>query len=175
MRRVRLDDALSVLPAGGYVEICQDEKNANSANDQYAPISLFAAASVASDLTNLEDVVKLGDLTAVTATVDGLTTGLIPTTARFVQVTSDSVDKQVSLPIAIAGKEMKILVLATGCELISTVAAHKVNNVVVGATNEAALVAGTLYTLVYDGVNNWVMTGLTALGAVETPVVPDIL
>jgi hypothetical protein len=74
------------------------------------------------------------------------------------------------------GKELRLHCAATGCELISAVAGDKVNNVVVGATNEAALVAGTVYTLRYvASTTNWVMTGLTALGAVETPVIPDAL
>ena len=80
------------------------------------------------------------------------------------------------LPAAVDGKVLRIHVAATGCELISAVATDKVNNVVVGATNEAALVAGTVYTLRYvASADNWVMDGLTALGAVETPVIPDAL
>jgi hypothetical protein len=110
---------------------------------------------------------------AITATVGGGTTGLITATTKFAAVTSDDATKQISLPAAIGGKELRIFVAATGCELISAVVGDKVNNVVVGATNEAALVAGTIYTCVYDGVDNWVMTGLTNLGVVETPVVPD--
>ncbi len=116
-----------------------------------------------------------GDSDAVVATVDGLTTGLIPAAARFVTVTSSVATKQISLPAAIGGKDLQILGPANGCELISVVAGDKVNTVVVGATNEAALVAGTLYTLHYDGVDNWIMDGLDGLGAVETPVIPDTM
>jgi hypothetical protein len=112
---------------------------------------------------------------AIVATTGGATTGLISADTTFANVTTDSINKQVSLPAAVAGKKLKILVAATGCELISVVAADKVNSVVVGATNEAALVAGTTYSLEYDGTDNWVMSGLTALGAVETAVVPDTL
>ena len=168
MRRVRLDDALAAIPTGGYVEICQDEHNADSSNDQYAPVSLLATAAQI-------DAIQLGGRSAIVATTGGATTGLIPADALFAEVTTDSIDKQISLPAAVAGKSLYIFVNATGCELISVVAGDKVNNVVVGATNEAALVALTLYSLVYDGVDNWVMTGLTQLGAVETPVVPNAL
>ena len=116
-----------------------------------------------------------GNSVGITATTGGGTTGLIVATAEHVSVTTDSGDKQISLPAAVAGKRIRITGPTNGCELISVVAGDKVNTVVVGATNEAALVAGSLYTLEYDGVDNWIMTGTDALGAVETPVVPDSL
>jgi len=116
-----------------------------------------------------------GSSEAITATVGGGTTGLISATTDLAVVTSSVATKQVSLPAAVGGKKLQIFCAANGVELISAVAGDKVNNKVVGATNEAALVAGTLYSLEYTGTDNWVMQGLTALGAVETPVVPDAL
>lgn len=112
---------------------------------------------------------------AVTATTGGGTTGLIPATANFVTVTSDSVNKQVSLPAAEIGKEITIKVGSTGCELISAVAAHTLNNILIGATNEAALTANNTYLCQYVAANTWIMTGWTNLGAVQTAVVPDAL
>ena len=111
--------------------------------------------------------------TAVTATTDGTGTGLIPATANFVTAASDNANKQIALPAASVGKRLTILVGATGCELISSVATHKVNNVVVGATNEAALTANNTYELQYVAVDTWLLTGLTNLGAVQTAVIPD--
>ena len=171
MRRVRTEDNLSAIPSNALIEACQDQRNADEPlRDQFFPASLLATASSVAALE------AGGTTAAVTATVDGLTTGLIPATASIVEVTSDTATKQISLPAAVDGKELRIHVAATGCELISSVATDKVNNVVVGATNEAALVAGTVYTLRYvASADNWVMTGLTALGAVETPVIPDAL
>jgi hypothetical protein len=115
------------------------------------------------------------DNEAIAATTGGGTTGLIPAGTTFCTVTSDSADKQISLPLASVGQRLAILVGATGCELISAVAGHKVNNVVVGATNEAALVATTTYYLHYVAEDTWTMQGITNLGAVETPVVPNAL
>lgn len=112
---------------------------------------------------------------AVTATTGGGTTGLIPATANFVTVTSDNADKQISLPAATIGKQITIKVGSTACELISVTAADKVNNVVVGATNEAALTANNTYLLQYVAANTWIMTGWTNLGAVQTAVIPDAL
>lgn len=110
---------------------------------------------------------------SVTATADGLTTGLIPATANFVTVTSGNATHQISLPAASVGKQIIIKVGGTACELISSVAAHTVNNVVVGATNEALLSANNTYVLMYVAANTWIMTGYTNLGAVQTAVVPD--
>jgi hypothetical protein len=107
----------------------------------------------------------------LTATATGAN---IDADAEFTTVTSTDATYIVKLPAAVNGKEMRLFVVATGCELRSAVAADKVNNVVVGATNEAALVAAVEYTLVYNATtSNWVMTGKTALGAATTPVVPD--
>jgi len=109
------------------------------------------------------------DARTLTATVAGAS---ILADTTFVTVTSSVATKIVNLPAAVTGKQIQVFCGANGCELRSDVAADKVNNVVVGATNEAALIAGTLYSLRYNS-GNWVMTGLTALGAVEAPVVPN--
>lgn len=110
---------------------------------------------------------------SVTATTGGGTTGLIPAGASFVTVTSDNADKQISLPAGYVGQVLRILVGTTACELISAVAADKVNEVTVGATNELALTAEALYTCVYTKSGFWIVTGLTKLGAAQSALVPD--
>jgi len=110
---------------------------------------------------------------AVTATTGGGTTGLIPAGASYVTVTSDNADKQISLPAGYVGQILRILVGTTACELISAVAADKVNEVTVGATNELALTAEALYTCVYTKAGFWIVTGLTKLGAAQAALVPD--
>jgi hypothetical protein len=119
--------------------------------------------------------VQVRSSTAVTATTGGGTTGLIPAGAALVVVTSDDADKQISLPAATVGDRIRILVGATGCELISAVATHKVNDVTVGATNEAALTAENLYDCQYVATDTWVVIGYTKLGAVQAALVPDAL
>lgn len=109
----------------------------------------------------------------VTATTGGGTTGLIPAGASYVTVTSDNADKQISLPAGYVGQVLRILVGTTACELISAVAADKVNEVTVGATNELALTAEALYTCVYTKSGFWIVTGLTKLGAAQAALVPD--
>lgn len=134
-------------------------------------ITIGAAAIVT---TNTGHFQKNGNA-AVTATTGGGTTGLIPAGASFVTVTSDSANKQISLPAGTVGDEIEILIGTTGCELISAVAADKVNEVVVGATNELALVAESLYRCKYTKSGFWIVTGLTKLGAAEAALVPDAL
>jgi hypothetical protein len=112
---------------------------------------------------------------AVTATTGGGTTGLIPAGVAFVTVTSDSADKQISLPAGTIGDRIMALVGATGCELIAVTAGDKVNDVTVGATNEAALTATNLYDCHYVATNTWVVVGYTKLGAVQAALVPDAL
>lgn len=112
---------------------------------------------------------------AVTATTGGGTTGLIPAGSSFITVTSDDANKQISLPAATVGDRIRVLIGATGCEMISAVATHKVNNVVVGATNEAAMTAENLYDCQYVATDTWVVIGYTKLGAVQAALVPDAL
>ena len=114
-------------------------------------------------------------LQSVTATTGGGTTGLITGGTRFVTVTSDSADKQISLPAGTVGDEIRILVGTTGCELISAVAADKVNEVTVGATNELALTAEALYHCQYTKSGFWIVIGRTKLGADQAALVPDAL
>lgn len=110
---------------------------------------------------------------SVTATADGLTTGLIPAGSSFITVTSDDANKAISLPAGTVGDVIRILIGSTGCELWATTAADKVNDVTVGATNEAALTAENLYTCEYVATNKWVVVGKTKLGAIQAALVPD--
>jgi len=166
-------------PASGVLDNCTGAPTLTSATLVTPALGTVASGNIAA-CTGVPVALAshiAGETVAVTATVGGGTTGLIPATGEYVTVVCDDATKQISLPAAIAGKIIRIAVNgANNVELISAVAGDKVNNVVVGATNEALLVKTSLYTLVYDaGSVNWVMQGLTNLGAVETPVVPDAL
>lgn len=118
----------------------------------------------------------VGAASSVTPTVGGGTTGLIPAGSRFVTVINGAdANSQISLPIGAIGDEIRILVGTTGCELISAVAADKVNEVTVGATNELALTAEALYHCQYTKSGFWIVIGRTKLGADQAALVPDIL
>ena len=112
----------------------------------------------------------------VTATADGTGTGLIPEGSRTVTAAAGgSANYQISLPVAQIGDQIWIVTDATGCELISSVSTHTVNDVLVGATNEAALVATSIYQCRYVAANQWIMMGWTNLGSDEAAVIPDAL
>lgn len=111
------------------------------------------------------------DVATVTAGVGG--GGLI--SARCSVVSSDDANKQISLPAARIGDEYRIYVGATGCELVASVATHKVNDVLVGTTNEAALTATNTYHCEYRATDEWVVIGHTKLGAIQAALVPDAL
>lgn len=151
--------AANQLGVGTYAGICAEGAGSG---DNFAIVDLNAAYPQDSNAS-------------VTATTGGATTGLIPASATFVTVTSDSADKQISLPAGYVGKVLRILVGTTACELISAVAADKVNEVTVGATNELALTAEALYTCVYTKSGFWIVNGQTKLGAAQAALVPDAL
>lgn len=167
------DAAAAAADAAGYGQIWVD----NATPDKLRFTDDAGTDFYIATMTDLATHIAGGSSVEVTATVGGGTTGLIPATAQYVSVVCDTATKQISLPAAVDGKVLRILPGgAQNCELISAVAGDKVNNVIVGATNEALLVKTTLYTLVYDATtSNWRMTGVDALGAVEAPVVPDSL
>src|SRR3989304_967783 len=64
---------------------------------------------------------------AVTATTGGGTTGLIPAGVSFVTVTSDSADKQISLPAGTVGDRILVLIGHPGGEMMAVPAAGEAN------------------------------------------------
>ena len=111
----------------------------------------------------------------VTAIVGGATTGLIDRGINNVVVTSTNADHQISLPAASIGDEIWVQMTGTACEMISAVATAKINNVVVGATNELALVDTSSYLCKYVATDTWIVRGWDNVGADEGALVPNIL
>ena len=159
MRIHRIDTALPAAPANGYIEVFQPPRNARDMSPQVISLETLGLVNAPPDNVDVDPAVDAN----------------IPTTAQFISITPAAATDQVFLPAGSPGKVLRIFVTALGCELVSSVPTDKLNNVVVGATNQGALVAGTLYTLVYNGVDNWVMSGTTATGAAAPLVVPDAI
>ena len=134
----------------------------------------FLNAAARDTLEEFTDEVYGRATHAITATADGTGTGLIDPDTKFGIVTSAAAANQISLPAATPGKSLELFVGANGCELISSVATHKVNNVVDGATNEGAVPANTHLVCTYVADDTWLVTGYNNLGAVITPIVPDL-
>ncbi len=113
--------------------------------------------------------------TARTATVGGATTGLIARNTRHVTITCDDATKQITLPAPIVGMKITLVTPALGVELIATGSSVKVNDVIVSATNEAALVADSHYEVTCVSATEWILVGYDKLGAHVAPIVPDSL
>lgn len=104
------------------------------------------------------------------ATADG-TLAYVNANTDILFVTSAAPDNWFYMPAAVSGKRMIINVAAT-CEVRSAVAADKMNNVVIGASNEAPLIAGATYDARYVA-GNWLIDGVTVAGVAVAAVVPN--
>lgn len=103
----------------------------------------------------------------VTATADGLTTGLIAATTGVAFVTSGNANHIVTLPAPteeLLGKTIRIVVGATGCELRSDTPASVGINGGVGAAAESAIAAGVTVHATLSTLTNWTAFQQTAAG-----------
>lgn len=115
---------------------------------------------------------------AVTATADGLTTGLVSADSDWLDITSANANNIITLPALSEvsnGKVIRGWVGANGCEIRTPAAStEKINGVNSDGTNEAAIPATTLIELTkVSDADGWVLTAATELGAVATAIVPD--
>lgn len=110
---------------------------------------------------------------AVTATADGTGTGQIPAGVDFVTITAASANDVVTLPSNVAGMIIRGMIGANGCEIWCLDAGAKINDIVCGATNEAALPADRHFIAECISATEWILQFFTHLGAVGTAIVPD--
>ena len=112
--------------------------------------------------------------TAVTATADGLTTGLITAGTGFVTITSANADHIATLPAPTAGHAIWGWVGANGCELRTVASSNvKINDVDSDGTNEAAIPATTLFMVRAVSATEYILFAWTELGATIAAIVPD--
>lgn len=111
---------------------------------------------------------------AVTATVAGLTTGLVPAGARFVSVTSADANHIVTLPAAVIGTIIDFWVGANGCEIRTPAASNvTINDVDSDGTNELAIPATTHVRATCVTATGWIVDAWNELGADIAALVPD--
>lgn len=112
---------------------------------------------------------------AVTATVDGLTTGLIPSGANFITVTSSVATKFVTLPAISAstiGQTVRIYVGANGYALVTPATTNNtINTVDADGTNQLDVAANTMLECVQVTATGWVAFQVAA--TTITVVAPD--
>lgn len=177
MRRVYLTkDVIASVPDGAHVEILTTIKDKGT-RSQYLPVSALNSAVDALVVSDRLAFVVAGNSGSVIATADGLDTGLILETETAIDITSSVNTKLITLPDGQPhGKIFYLYCIANGVDVVSANVLDDLNGVLIGATNGAPLTAAVVYTLWYDGFNmNWVCTGLTAAGVVETPITPVAL
>lgn len=109
--------------------------------------------------------VKSAQLEAVTATVDGLTTGVISVTARHVTITSSVSTKIVTLPASVVGKVITGYESTNGFQLQTTASSNiKINNVDCDGTNSFNVPAGSFFEATCVGASDWIVRVFTTGG-----------
>ncbi len=125
----------------------------------------------------IKDGAFTGKQATATATVDGLTTGILSGTDQFVSVTSTNADHIVALPrsdSAPIGTVIRGWVGANGFELrvdASEAATATINGVTTNV--EAAIPATTLFYVTKAADLTWILVAETELGARIAAIVPD--
>jgi hypothetical protein len=110
----------------------------------------------------------------LTATADGLDTGITPVGASFCTVTSDNADKVVTLPTTVVGNIIYYYCAANGFELETPAASNAtINGVDCDGTNQLACAATSLYKAVCVADSVWIVTGEGADGADTGTLTPD--
>lgn len=109
--------------------------------------------------------VKSAQTEAVTATVDGLTTGIISATARHVTITSSVSTKIVTLPASVVGKTITGYESTNGFQLQTTASSNiKINNVDCDGTNSFNVPGNTFFKATCVGASDWVVELFTIAG-----------
>ncbi len=110
--------------------------------------------------------VKSAQLEAVTATTDGLTTGLISDTARHVTITSSVSTKIATLPTPVVGKVITGYEATNGFSLQTAASSNiKINGVDCDGTNTFVVPAGLLFRAICVSATEWIVE-LFSLGGV---------
>jgi hypothetical protein len=112
---------------------------------------------------------------SVTATSDGLTTGLIPATARFVTASSSDANHIITLPTPVTGHQLWIQADAsTNCELRTPAdSGNTINNVDSDGTNECLVTAANSLHCLATSSTSWIVMRWTNVAEAATRITPD--
>lgn len=120
---------------------------------------------------------KLSASQALTATADGLTTGVMAATSQHAVVTSASATNAITLPASAAsliGKQFTIWVGANGFELLTPASSGAtINGTDSDGTNQADIPANSLTRLTLVNTDTWIMENIGSTGTVAGAIVPD--
>lgn len=102
--------------------------------------------------------------TAATATADGMTTGIVPDSTSFVQVTSANANNIITLPTPTPGTIVRLLNGATGYELRTSTPASVAINGGTGAAAESAIGANVYVEAMCVSPTAWIARQYTTAG-----------
>jgi hypothetical protein len=132
---------------------------------------LNGLGALTATMTELNAAADFPASQAVTATADGLTTGLIASTTKIAIITSASADNIATLPGISAnslgiGHIIRGRIAATGCEIRTLASSNETINGVDGdGTQEMALAANNAFTAIVESATGW----LIQAGAATVP------
>lgn len=135
-----------------------------TSHDGFGDVSRTESAALnglTATVTELNAVADFPATQAVTATSDGLTTGLISATSKMVIITSSNADFIATLPGIAAnslgiGYTIRGRIAATGCEIRTLASSNETINGVDGdGSQEAALSANNAFTAVVESATGW--------------------
>ena len=170
---------------GGFIDVADDHtvivggaalSRTAATGITFPAASTLAGAGISACATIVTKAANTGLHThAVTATADGLTTGVIPAGAKHVTVTSAGANNIVLLPPPVPGTVVFITVTANGCELRagSSAGADASDTISIGANSasaghESALAANMTAMCICTSATSWV--GLEIVGETLTAV-----
>lgn len=157
-------------PSAGKLQISADGGGADD-------ITLSGGVTVTGDVAMTGDFGLTGLFTAsagiqaravaVTATSDGLTTGIIPDDTTHAEVTSASANNIVTLPTPTPGLAVRIRVGSNGCKLQTSTPASITLNGGSGSGAKSAIAADTLVLAFCKTSTKWVAIQIADAGTVS--------
>jgi hypothetical protein len=113
--------------------------------------------------------IKSAQKEAVTATADGLTTGLVSETARHLVVTSDTNTKIVTLPTSVVGKEISGYVGSNGFRLQTAASSNiTINGIDSDGTSYFSVSADTYFVARCVSATAWLVYTMNTTGGFPT-------
>lgn len=111
---------------------------------------------------------------SITATSDGLTTGLIPKGAGFISVSSSNANHIITLPDGDIRQQIWGYIGNTGCEMRTPSGSNaSINDLDADGSNEAAIPATTLFLATCTADDTWVLLAWDELGDDIAGIHPD--
>lgn len=174
--------------SSGLITLCQSSGNLSTTANKFAIGCVLVDTTTGLSYSNVGTVAvpswnSISEVTynerksvaSVTATDDGLTTGLVPAGTTFASITSAGATKAVTLPAissASIGQSIDLYVGANGYELLTPASSNNtINTVDSDGTNQLDVAANSLLRCVQVSATGWACYQIAA--TTITVVAPD--